>query len=482
MIVLRGWRGLRGWFEALSLAQRFMLASLIILVAGMYTVGVWVETQIVDGVVHRTAATTAVYVDSIITPNLQELADGDTLTPMHVANLNRMLGRTGFGQDVAAFKVWSRAGRIDYSSDPTLTGQSFPVQGGLAQALGGEVAARISDLSDAENVGQRATDSRLLEMYTPVRLNGTDQVIGAAEFYYTVDGLEGDVAAAQWRTRLVVAATTVLMYLLLAVFVRGASNTIGAQRAELSRQVQRLTTLLAQNDELHGRVQRAAARATALNERFLRRVSAELHDGPAQDLGLALLRLDRVMQHQTQGVLTAPGGPATADGLGEDLAVVAGSLQRAMEEIRAISSGLGVPAMGRWTPAEIVSRVVSTHERRTGTRVAVVVECVADSMSLPAKITLYRLVQEALSNAYRHAGGAGQEVCVTCADAHLDVVVADAGPGFDTTAAVGVDHLGLTGMRERVESLGGVFTIESAPGQGTRVHAAVPLKAEGEDD
>ena len=66
----------------------------------------------------------------------------------------------------------------------------------------------------------------------------------------------------------------------------------GAIRFSLSRyttDAEPLTTLLAQNDELHKRVQRAAARTTALNERFLRRVSAELHDGPAQDLGLALL-------------------------------------------------------------------------------------------------------------------------------------------------------------------------------------------------
>jgi len=77
---------------------------------------------------------------------------------------------------------------------------------------------------------------------------------------------------------------TLLMYLLLAGFIGRASDTIGRQELALRDQVARLTELLAQNVELHERVRRAATRTTALNERFLRRISADLHDGSAQEL------------------------------------------------------------------------------------------------------------------------------------------------------------------------------------------------------
>ena len=379
-----------------------MLAGLIILVAGMLRVGAWVGQQIEDGVVHRTAATTALYVDSIIAPDLQELATGATLTPEHQANLDRLLKATAFGQRIAAFKVWTKEGRIVYSPDAVLIGQIYAEEGGLARSFQGEVAADISDLSADENARERIQHGRLLEMYSPVRRGGTDEVIVAAEFYYTVDELEGEINAAQWRSWLVVGAATLVMYVLLYGFIRQASNTISHQQTALEVQVQRLTTLLAQNEALHGRVQRAAARTTALNERFLRRVSAELHDGPAQDLGLALLRLDHVQGQWAAPVLTPSNG---ATGPADDLDVIGSSLRRAMQEVRAISSGLGLPAMETWTLADVVSRVVRTHERRTGTQVQVELDCANAPASVPVKITLYRLVQEARSTPTAMPGG-----------------------------------------------------------------------------
>ena len=463
----------------LSLAQRFMLGSLLILIAGMALIGFWVEQQITNGVVQRTAATTALYVDSFITPNLQDLATGDTLTLEHRQALDRLLRETAFGRRIATFKVWSRTGRVVYSTDPALVGQTFPVEAGLAQSLIGEVAAQISDLSEEENIRERATQARLLEMYSPVRRNGTGDVIGAAEFYYTVEVLNQDIAAAQVRTWLVVGLATVVMYLLLSGFVRQASQTISRQRTALSAQVEGQAALLVENEALTERVRRAAARTAALNERFLRRVSAELHDGPAQDLGLALLRLDHILARQG----TAPAA-ATADRAADaaDLEVIGSSLRRAMAEIRAISSGLGVPQLETWTLTETVSRVVSTHERRTRTKVAVTCDCAREQVVLPVKIAVYRLVQEALGNAYRHAAGQGQQVRIQCAGDTLQVEVADQGPGFDPAALpAGSDHLGLIGMRERVESLGGVFRIETGAGQGTRVRAALPLATQEEE-
>ena len=95
----------------------------------------------------------------------------------------------------------------------------------------------------------------------------------------------------------------------------------------------------------------------------------------------------------------------------------------------------------------------------------------------PFKITAYRVVQEALTNAFRHAGGAGQRVRAAAHDGQLCLEVCDEGPGFDADKAFEDDHhLGLLGMRERVRSQGGAFRVESHPGGGTKVVACLAMR------
>lgn len=459
--------------DRLTWAQRFLLASLFILGIGMAGIGAWVGQEIQAGVVHRTAGTTAMYVDSVVAPELQELARGDALTEPHVRALNDLFNpNTPFGQQIVSFKVWNREGEILYSTNPALIGQRFPIEGGLADAWHGQVSARVSPLELEENVAERLRGKSLLEVYSPVRRPGSLNVIAVAEFYQSVDELEGEIARSQQRSWLVVGAATVAMYLLLAGFVRRASSTITRQQGELSAQVEQLQDLLNRNAELDERVRRAAARTTALNERILRRISAELHDGPAQDLGLALLRLDHLLARAEARLSPTPESDADH----QDLNVIQSAIHHALQEVRAISTGLGVPQLENLAPAEIVARVVRNHERRTSTAVQVQLEPLPATAPLSVKITLYRVIQETLANAYRHAGGSEQHVQVGVKDGHLWVQVADTGPGFQPRMTLHENgHLGLVGMRERVESLGGTFEIDSEPGRGTRIRARVPF-------
>jgi signal transduction histidine kinase len=160
------------------------------------------------------------------------------------------------------------------------------------------------------------------------------------------------------------------------------------------------------------------------------------------------------------------------------VAVIESSLNHALQEVRAISCGLGLPQLGELALVETIARVVRAHERRTGTRVTLNLEGLPAQASLPVKITLYRVIQEALNNAYLHAGGISQHVRTRCEASDLIVEVSDQGSGFDATQVAGSDErLGLVGMRERVESLGGLFRIESDPGSGTKVIAHLSLQA-----
>lgn len=459
-----------------TLAQRFMLSSLFILIAGMAGIGFWVGDQIKNGVIHRSGATTALYVDSFVAPILQELGTSGSLSPEHHRQLSNLLQDTPLGQQIVSFKVWDPAGKVVYSTDQETIGQTFPIGEGLALAILGQVSSEISQLQAEENAPQRAIRSQLLETYSPVRLSGTSQVIAVAEFYQTVDALNQEIAAAQRRSWLVVGGAMLVIYLLLAGFVRRASDTIEQQRATLNDQISSLTELLAQNKELHDRVRRAAGSVTTLNERFLRRIGSELHDGPAQDLGLALLKLDALIGRWEQD--------QAASAFVEELAGLQSPLQNAQKEVRAISSGLSLPQLAELSLPETVIRAVRAHERRTGSRVKLDVAPLPEQAALPVKITVYRVLQESLNNGYRHAEGANQQIRVFMDGDTLALEVSDDGPGFvHTPSAAFNGHLGLAGMRERVESLGGTFFVKSELGKGTQVIARLALRAEeGEDE
>jgi signal transduction histidine kinase len=98
-------------------------------------------------------------------------------------------------------------------------------------------------------------------------------------------------------------------------------------------------------------------------------------------------------------------------------------------------------------------------------------------------IAVYRVVQECVTNAVRHAGASrvGIHVVRAAADgapsAALTVAIADDGKGMDVHAAVDSTRFGLAGIRERVEALNGHFDIDSAPGSGVRVNVTLPLTA-----
>jgi signal transduction histidine kinase len=160
-----------------------------------------------------------------------------------------------------------------------------------------------------------------------------------------------------------------------------------------------------------------------------------------------------------------------------DLSAIQGSVSRALNEVRSISSGALLPQLADLSLEDTVRRALAAHERRTGSDVGLALGPLPAQAPLAVKITTYRVIQEVLNNAWRHAGGRDQAVDVRQDGAYLAVEIRDGGPGFDPSAVAG-DHLGLAGMRERVESLGGRLTVESAPGSGSTVRARIPLEAE----
>ena len=98
-------------------------------------------------------------------------------------------------------------------------------------------------------------------------------------------------------------------------------------------------------------------------------------------------------------------------------------------------------------------------------------------LSQRAKEALYRVAQEALHNAAKHARARRLDLVLEVGNGTVDLVVADDGRGFDPHGQF-PGHLGLQSMRERAASVGGTLEIASAPGEGTRLNLRVPLAAD----
>jgi signal transduction histidine kinase len=462
---------MKTFFFRLSLSQQFMLLSFPILLAGTLFIGRWIGQQVEDSVVHRVGSVTALYVDSFIAPHAQALLHGEDLTEADRAAIDRLLASTPLGKKIAGLKIWRPDGRVVYSSMPGQAGRNFEVDDGMVAALRGDISAEISERNDLERHGQPLP--RVIETYTPIRADRQGRIIAVAEFYQDPVEVDREAGAAQRQSWMTFAATMLTMYLALFAVVRRGSETIVRQQRDLSEKVAELTALNAQNNALHQRVRRAAERATALNENFLQRLSADLHDGPGQDLGFALMQLKTV-----DTGCPAIDEPKCAAG---SLAPVRAAVQSALDDLRAISADLQLPDIRHLTLPELVARAVRDYETKTATKVQL--ECAAPDVpaSTRIKITLCRVLQESLANAYRHAQGKNCSVSVTGDEDNLLIEVKDEGPGFQPGTGRRHGRLGLAGMRERVEVVGGTFTIQSAAGQGTTVRATLPLSAKEEE-
>src|SRR5262249_27662939 len=137
---------------SLTLARRFLLANLVILLVGGLAIGIWVGNQLERGIIDRTASITALYVESFIEPPVATLATGEWLTEADTEALDRVLTSTALGDRIVALKIWSPTGVVLYSADRELVGRSFPIDEGLGAALSGQVSAEMSQLDQAENV------------------------------------------------------------------------------------------------------------------------------------------------------------------------------------------------------------------------------------------------------------------------------------------------------------------------------------------
>jgi signal transduction histidine kinase len=441
-----------------SLAARFVIVGGAFSLAAMFVVGLLVTSLIEGAVTQNTAISTALYVDSIIAPLLPDMQTSETLDTSVGRALDETLKQGPLAERLVTFRLWRRDGLVLYSSDESQTGKQFTPSEDLKAAFEGKVIAQFDEVDDVESATERARNIPLLEVYNPVLQPWSGEVVAVSEFYEDATDFKRTLDDARRLSWAAVAGATALFFVSLSAIVLRGSRTIDVQSAALKDRIQELSDLLDQNEMLRDRVQRASERAASINEMYLRRISADLHDGPAQLIALAALRLDSADVANARTPISK-----RKDALGRINSI----LDEALSEIRSICGGLTLPHIDDSDLPTIINSAARAHEDRTGSPVQVSISCENVTLSPSEKICIFRFLQETLHNGFRHGGGVNQIVRQSVLEGRLTIEVEDGGPGFDTSG-VRADALGLVGLQERIGGLGGQFFVASSA-SGTRV-------------
>ncbi len=210
---------------------------------------------------------------------------------------------------------------------------------------------------------------------------------------------------------------------------------------------------------------RLAREIIEIANREQQRIGGDLHDGLGQDLtGIALM---------LKGVVARL--PKESSGAHRDVEEVIGLVNNAIESTRTLARGLSPVGTGR----DSLAGAIQTLAARVIERFGVQVDCQLDfdeplGLSETAATHVYRIVQEALTNALRHSGATEIAVRVKASDGELHLQVDDNGRGFQR-APDGPQGLGLDIMRYRAQMLGGDLVIDSGDGGGASVRCSCPL-------
>ncbi|PYY55251.1 hypothetical protein DEJ17_13005 [Curtobacterium sp. MCSS17_011] len=331
-------------------------------------------------------------------------------------------------------KLWAADGTVLWSDERRLFGERFPLSDEDLEALESDRSdAEVSDLTEPENRYERG-HGPLLEAYQAVHTPSGEALL--FEAYQPYDQVLARAADLRRSFAVLAFGTVAVVLALLVPLLLGLLLRI--------RSGQRL------RERLLGRALDAEAA-----ER--RRMAAELHDGPVQDVaGLAL---------------SLGADPATRDAA-TVLRGAVSSLRTSMATIR--------PAAP--TPEGLGAALDDACARARAAGLATTVRVPAAVDASPAALlAVVRFVREAVWNVVKHAEATRVDVTVTRAGGSVRVVVHDDGAGFDPAVVVEggrTGHLGTTLLREVAEDTGGSLLLRTAPGAGTTWDLEVPVEAE----
>jgi two-component system NarL family sensor kinase len=378
---------------------------------------------------------------SLLTPSLR--ADPAQSDPQSQAALSEAVQALLAAGPVVRIKIWDASGQILWSDEPRLVGQVFPLRPEVRTALRtGTVVSDVSDLMEPENRYERGM-GELLEAYVGVRASdGTPLLVETYE-------PRAHVATAARQTWLAFVPPTLGALLLL-------------QLVQIPL-AWRLARRLRRSQDTEAALLGSLVEASDVERR---RVASEVHDHVVQDLTGLAYDLDAARLRKSAG---------TEDSTAL-LARTATGLRHTIADLRALLVDLTptrVPEGG----LEPALQVLAESLEKSGTRVAVQVDG-GGELPAPTATLLFRCAQEALRNVAAHSRAEQVDVSVTRDEEGATMVIDDDGCGFDDVRLAesnAAGHLGLRTLGDLLVDAGGSLTASSAPGQGTRLVARVPL-------
>jgi len=240
-----------------------------------------------------------------------------------------------------------------------------------------------------------------------------------------------------------------------------------------SRMANTLRSLFLQLEERNRELQALSERAINAQEEERRAIAQGLHDDTGQALSMLIIHLDRIDEHI----------PARQKELKQQIVDARALAANSLTELRRIFSGLRPAILDDLGLIPAIRWYARSHLEPVGIQVEVKEPGTPAELSTAIATTLFRITQEAVSNIVRHAGARSVTIALQLNDGVVSLRIEDDGHGFDpgnaSREAVELQRLGLLGIRERAELLGGQVQIESAPEKGTSVQVSVPLGGPG---
>jgi two-component system NarL family sensor kinase len=385
--------------------------------------------------------TTLVKAQTIVEP---AVTNGLALArPAAVAKVAAVVEKSVLSRSLVRVKIWNRDGTILYSNEPRLEGNTYPLGDEERAAIdNGAIQAEVSDLSRPENRFERSF-GKLLEVYLPIRMPDGTRLLFEAYYRYNAVTASGSRI---WRSF--------------------APVSIGALIALELVQIPLAWSLARRLRARQQERERLLRQAVDSSDQERRRIASDLHDGIVQDLaGVA---------YQLAG--SARGGtvPAATSALLEDSAT---QVRESITSLRSLLVDIYPPKLAEAGLSAALTDLTTAASLR-----GLVAESDMDGVDveLPMQVTrlLYRAGREAIRNVVSHAHAKHAWVTVATHDGVAVLDVVDDGVGFTPEAAARraeEGHLGLRGLTDLIADAGGQLTIDSGPGQGTRVHLELPI-------
>jgi two-component system NarL family sensor kinase len=343
---------------------------------------------------------------------------------------------------VVRIKLWTRDGRIVYSDEERLIGQTYELDPDdlAAFATGdGDGASELSDLSGRENRFE-PKDRELLEVYLPIAGPGGEPLL--YESYQEFASL-----SASGRDLMLALLPSLLVGLLvLQLFNLGLARWFADR--------------LRRGDRERAALLRRALEASDLERRH---IAADLHDGVVQDLTAVSLSLAAAGRRLDGGA-----DPAIVGELGRSAEIA----RRSVGTLRTLLVEVYPPDLAaHGLPAALRGLVDAASARGLAAELQVHGDFRAPD---GAEALLFRAAQEGLRNAAAHSGASRAVVTVGTDPHDAWVQVADDGRGFDPETAASQGHFGLRALGDLLADAGGGLDVTSRPGRGTVLRAMVP--------